>query len=135
MFKKYRLEWEEEYGKTSIDFFVNSKKTRSGFMHRACVIGMPPRLDSSMSNWSEYKSNDAKLNEKRVAKVFYVNRSWEPYQGQECLAKLWDQLAKLKFVDMGRISKENPFERGEEPENEDLWEPDVLFDGFKRRLT
>ena len=50
-----------------------------------------------------------------------------------CLAKLWNRLAKLKFIDMGRISKTNPFEESEEPDHEDLCEPDELFDRFKRR--
>jgi len=67
--------------------------------------------------------------------VSYVGRTWECYSGQTCLAKLWDQLTKLKFIDMGLISKTNPFDESDEPTHEDLWEPDELFDRFKRRLT
>lgn len=132
MFKRYRLEWDEDEGRRSIDFFVNSKARRNGFLHRACVIGTLPRLDAMDNNWSEYRANDDKLFENRIAKVLYSNRTWECYSGQTCLAKLWNKLTKLKFIDMSRISKTNPFEESDEPTHEDLWEPDNLFDGFKR---
>lgn len=132
MFKKYRMEWEESDGKHSLDFFVNSKAKRNGFLHRACMIGMPPRLDNVDNNWAEYSANNDRLFDNRTAKVSYVNRTWESYSGQTCLAKLWEKLSKLKFVDMGRISKSNPFECDTEPEHESLWEPDELFDRFKR---
>lgn len=133
MFKKYRMEYDAKDGnKTSVDFFVNSKGARNGFMHRACVIGHLPRLDDSDTNWSDYRANDEKLFEKRIAKVSYCNRTWECYSGQTCLAKLWDQLMKLKFIDMSRISKTNPFKENDEPTHEDLWEPDELFDRFRR---
>ena len=135
MFKRYRLEWDDGEGRHSIDFFVNSKARRGGFVHRACMLGVPPRLDAMDNNWSEYRANEGKLFEKRIAKVVYCNRTWECYSGQTCLAKLWDQLAKLKFIDMGRISKTNPFKEDDEPAHEDLWEPDELFDRFKRSLT
>lgn len=132
MFKKYTFEWEEDNGRHSIDFFVNSKERRGGFLHRACVIGIPPRLDAMDDNWTVYRANDDKLFVKRSAKIPYENRTWESWSGQECLARLWDQLAKLKFLDMGRISKENPFRSNNEPPHEDLWEPDVLFERFRR---
>ena len=133
MFKKYRMEYDTKDGdKTAVDFFVNSKGARNGFMHRACVIGHLPRLDDSDTNWSDYRANDKKLFEKRIAKVSYCNRTWECYSGQTCLAKLWDQLTKLKFIDMSRISKTNPFNENDEPTHEDLWEPDELFDRFRR---
>lgn len=130
MFKMYRLEWDDN--ESSVDFFVHSKSTRSGFMHRACAIGLLPRLDDMGNSWSEYRLNDEKLSEKRVAKVSYVNRTWESYSGQTALCKLWDQLAKLKFIDMGRISKTNPFKENDEPTHEDLLEPDELFGRFSR---
>lgn len=132
MFKRYLIEWEENAERRSIVFFVHSKARRGGFLHRACVIGAMPRLDAMDNNWSEYRANEGKLFEKRIAKVVYCNRTWERYSGQTCLAKLWDQLAKLKFIDMGRISKTNPFNEDDEPTHEDLWEPDELFDRFRR---
>jgi len=52
------LEWDDDEGRRSIDFFVNSKARRNGFLHRACVIGMPPRLDAMDNNWSEYRETD-----------------------------------------------------------------------------
>jgi len=132
MFKKYRFEWEEEDGKRSIDFFVHSKKTRNGFLHRACALGPVPRLDETSNDWASYRANDEKLVAKRVAKVPYCNRTWESYGGQTCLSRIWSQLSKLKFTDMARICKSNPFDGPEEPEHEDLWEPDELFEGFSR---
>ena len=63
----------------------------------------------------------------------YVNRTWEPWSGQTCLVKLWDQLGKLKFVDMQEASKVNPFSSDDEPEHEDLHDPEELFDRFSRR--
>jgi hypothetical protein len=132
MFKKYRFEWEGKDGKkSSADFFVHSKGTRSGFMHRACVIGPLPRLDDMGNDWAQYRENEEVLFKKRVAKCSYCNRTWECWPGQQCLSKLWEQLAKLKFLDMGRISEGNPF-GDNEPKCEDIREPDELFDGFKR---
>lgn len=134
MFKRYRLEWEDKgEKKRSVDFYVHSKSTRSGFMHRACAIGPLPRLDDMGNNWTEYKLNDEKLLEKRVAKVSYSNRTWESYSGQTVLSKLWENLNKLKFVDMSQISKVNPFDGQSEPKCEDIPEPDDLFNGLSRR--
>jgi len=134
MFKRYRMTWGEDGEPDhSIDFFVNSKAKRNGFLHRACVIGLLPRLDSSATNWGEYQKNDDILFSKRMAKVAYCNRTWEAYGGQMCLLRLWEQLDGLKFLDMSLISKTNPFGGSDEPEHEDLWEPDELFDRFKRR--
>lgn len=132
MFKKYTMKWKEDDLDHSIDFFVNSKAKRSGFLHRACMIGVPPRLDASDNDWEKYRANNEKLFDNRTAKVSFLNRTWESYAGQTCLAKLWEKLAKLKFLDMGRISNSNPFCGGDEPEHENLWEPDELFDRFRR---
>lgn len=134
MFKKYKMEYMKDDGEiSSVDFFVNSKGTRMGFMHRACVIGYLPRMDDMGTDYGKYRANENVLMGKRACKVSYIGRTWECYSGQTCLAKLWDQLAKLKFIDMGRISKTNPFNESDEPTHEDLWEPDELFDMFKRR--
>lgn len=133
MFKKYRFEYQDKDGHDrSVDFFVHSKSSRSGFMHRACVIGPLPRLDDMGKDWSQYRENEDVLFGKRVAKCSYCNRTWECYSGQTCLAKLWNQLAKLKFLDMGRIREENPFSDDKEPDHEDLREPNELFAGFSR---
>ena len=117
---------------SSVDFFVNSKKTRSGFMHRACVIGYLPRIDDMGTDYEKYRANENVLMGKRACKVSYIGRTWECYSGQTCLSRLWDRLTKLKFIDMGRISKTNPFNENDEPTHEDLWEPDELFDRFRR---
>ena len=70
---------------------------------------------------------------KRVAKVSYLNRTWECWSGQCCLQALWDQLDKLKFTDMSTVCAENPFAVQNEPEHEELAEPEELFDLFKAR--
>jgi len=131
MFKKYRFNWKDGESEKSVDFFVHSKGTRSGFMHRACVIGPLPRLDETSNDWCKYRENVDVLFKKRVAKCSYCNRTWECWPGQQCLSKLWEQLAKLKFLDMGRISEGNPF-GDNEPKGEDLREPEELFGGFSR---
>lgn len=131
MFKKYRFNWKDGESEKSVDFFVHSKGTRSGFMHRACVIGPLPRLDETSNDWCKYRENEDVLFKKRVAKCSYCNRTWECWPGQQCLSKLWEQLAKLKFLDMGRISEGNPF-GDNEPKWEDLREPEELFGGFSR---
>lgn len=129
MFKRYVLEWDCR----SVDFFVHSKGTRNGFMHRACVIGYLPRLDETGKDWNEYRRNEDKLSAKRVSRASYCNRTWECWSGQTVLSNLWDQLAELKFVDMSQIRAVNPFKGSEEPEHEDLFEPDEMFGRFKRR--
>ena len=129
MFKRYVINWDGG----SVDFFVHSRGTRNGFMHRACVIGSLPRLDETGKNWDEYKRNEDKLFTKRVSKASYCNRTWEYWSGQTVLSNLWDQLAELKFVDMSQIRAVNPFKGSEEPEHEELFEPDEMFGRFKRR--
>ena len=132
MFKKYTFKWDDLDGKRrETDFFVHSKGTRNGFMHRACAIGSIPRLDEKGNDWTQFRTNEEKLFRKRVAKCSYYNRTWEEWPGQTCLSGLWQQLGKLKFVDMSQISQANPFEGGE-PDHETLTEPDELFDGFRR---
>lgn len=133
MFKQYRFWWRGKDGRDmSVDFFVNSKGTHSGFMHRACAVGPLPRLDDMMNDWSKFRENEDALFKKRVAKCSYCNRTWEAWPGQNCLSKLWEQLGKLKFIDMGRIRKVNPFSDDSEPDHEDIREPDELFGGFER---
>lgn len=135
MFKKYRFTWEtKDGGKRNLDFFVHSRERKSGgFLHEAVAIGEVPRLDDMDPNWIKYNENDRKLLKKRYHKVTYCNRSWESYSGQTCLSGLWTQIAKMKFTDMGRIAEVNPFSADEEPEHENLWEPEDLFGRFTRR--
>lgn len=134
MFKKYRFVWfgRNETEKT-LDFFVQGKKTRNGFLHRACAIGPIPRLDDTENNWKEFATNDGKLSKKRICKVSYKNRAWEPWPGHDCLLRLWDQVAALKFVDLGEVSRTNPFANDVEPEHADLCEADELFNGLKTK--
>ena len=132
MFKKYRFKWKDGDGERYVDFYVHSKGTRSGFMHRACAIGPLPRLDEKDADYSKYRANNDKEFASRVAKVSYLNRTWEFWPGQDCLSALWAKLSKLKFIDMGRICEGNPFKAEKEPEHERLDEPDELFDGFRR---
>jgi hypothetical protein len=129
MFRKYEFRDSDGVG---VDFFVHSKKTRNGFMHRACVIGPLPRLDEKDNDWDRYRRNEDILSKKRVAKVSYINRTWESYPGQTCLRKLWDQLAELDFVDMSEISEVNPFDSSRaEPEGWDMFDPEELFGRFR----
>lgn len=133
MFKKYCFAWSDRNGEEQTsDFFVHSKGTRSGFMHRACVIGPLPRLDDYEQDYYAYRRNSDIMFKKRVQKVSYVNRTWEYFSGQECLAKLWDKLAGLKFLDMGRIRPGNPFRGNLEPGYEELYDPEDLFGEFDR---
>ena len=133
MFKKYSMKWSDVSGcEHKTDFYVNSKNTRNGFMHRACVVGPLPRLDDMGKDWSQYRENENVLFGKRVTKVSYCNRTWESWPGKQCLSKLWERLCKLKFVDMGRIHEGDPFSDDKEPDHEDLREPDELFAGFSR---
>lgn len=132
MFKKYVFAWKDGDAERSVDFFVHSRKTRNGFQHRACCIGPLPRLDDEYNDWPAYRANEDKLFKKRVAKVNYLNRSWEAWGGQTCLSRLWEQLAKLSFLDMSEVAKVNPFSSDSEPDHEDLREPDELFGGFNR---
>ena len=132
MFKKYVFTWKDVDRERSVDFFVHSKGTRNGFMHRACVVGPLPRLDEMWKDWSQCRENEDVLFGRRVMKVSYCNRTWESWPGQNCLVNLWNRLCKLKFLDMGRIREGNPFSDDKEPDHEDLVEPDELFGGFSR---
>ena len=132
MFKKYVFTWKDRDEEKSVDFFVHGKGTRNGFMHRACAVGPLPRFKEKGDDWPRNRKNDDILFGKRVAKVSYCNRTWEAWPGQVCLSKLWEQLAKLKFLDMGRIAEVNPFSSGEEPLHEAMRDPEVLFGGFSR---
>lgn len=131
MFKKYKMSWKcQEGDEVEVDFFVNRKKTKNGFMHRACVIGQLPRLDDTETNWQRYRQDDEKLNKKRICKLSYCNRTWEEWPGKECLKRLWEGLDKLNFLDMARIALGNPFGNNAEPCHEDIDEADEIFRRF-----
>ena len=134
MFKKYRFVWKDRNGSAcTLDFFVHSKKTRHGFLHRACAIGPIPRLDETDGDWSAFRANMDRLCKKRLCKVPYSNRTWEAWPGHDCLVRLWEQLAALKFVDLSEVAQTNPFACDTEPDHEDLCEADELFNGLKTK--
>ena len=134
MFKKYRFWWNSGDGNDhSLDFFVHSRKTRNGFMHEACFLGTPPRLDGIDARYGDYNDNEDKLFKARYTKVSFCNRTWESWPGQDCLKRLWKKLESLKFVDMSEVCKENPFESDKEPAHDDLWEPEDLYGRFTGR--
>lgn len=132
MFKKYRFVWKDRnWNACALNFFVYSKKTRRGFLHRACALGPIPRLDETDSNWAEFSANTDRLCKKRLCKVPYSRRTWEAWPGHDCLMRLWDQIAALKFVDLSEVVQTNPFACDTEPDHEDLFEADELFNGLK----
>ena len=134
MFKKYRFVWTGRDGSANtLDFFVHSKKTRHGFLHRACAIGPIPRLDETDGDWSAFRANMDRLCKKRLCKVPYSNRTWEAWPGHDCLVRLWDQLAALKFVDLSEVAQTNPFACDTEPDHEELYEADELFNMLKAK--
>lgn len=134
MFKEYKLAWKDSKGSDhSIDFFVHSRKTRNGFLHEACFLGTPPRLDGIDARYGDYHDNEDKLFKARYTKVSFCNRTWESWPGQDCLKRAWGKLEKLKFLDMSEVYKGNPFGDDKEPEHEDLWEPDDLFGRFTQK--
>ena len=134
MFKKYRFVWTGRDGSANtLDFFVHSKKTRHGFLHRACALGPIPRLDETDGDLSAFRANLDKLSKKRLCKVPYGNRTWEAWPGHDCLVRLWDQLAALKFVDLSEVAQTNPFACDTEPDHEELCEADELFNGLKTK--
>ena len=128
MFRRYNIKWGDGH---TVTFYVNSRPARNGFIHRACVIGVLPRLDDTTADISERSRNTETLNRKRMTKVHYLNRTWEVWPGQTCLSKLWEQLKGLKFLDMAQISLTNPFQEDSlDMEMEELLDPDDVFSRF-----
>lgn len=126
MFKRYNMKWNDGVDDVQVVFYVHSRRTRSGFQHRACVIGRLPRLDEN-ADYRKYTRNSDKLTKGRIQKIGYVNRTWEYWPGQTCLVRLWEKLCNLSFVDMGRVSLENPFLASDEPPCEHLDTPEDIF--------
>lgn len=128
MFKKYKIPANTESpGGSQLEFFVYSRKTPSGFMHEAAMFGFPShRLGAQY-----HPSADDKLFKLRYKRVSYVNRTWESYSGQTALQRLWEQLGKVK-KDFPVFALPCPFD-GDEPNHEDIPDPDELFGWFRRR--
>ena len=134
MFKKYRFVWKDRnMSAYTLDFFVHSKKTRHGFLHRACAIGPIPRIDQTDANWSAFATNQKKLSRKRIYRCRPASGPWEVWPGHDCLVRLWEQLATLKFVDLSEVSQTNPFAVVNEPDHEDLCDADELFNGLRTK--
>lgn len=131
MFKRYELRWpdsENTVAKTT--FYVHRKARRNGgFIHRAIAVGAIPRLDSSTPDYAQYQKNNDKLEKMRRAKAVAIpggKLCLERWQGKHVLCKLWEQLAELPFTDMMAIGY-NPFDSDEEPDHDDLVEPEDVF--------
>lgn len=128
MFKRYRVPADSMFpngGK--LEFFVYSRKTPSGFMHEAVMFGFPPhRLGVNYP-----LADDEKLFKLRYKRVTYVNRTWEMWGGQTVLQRLWEQLGKVKN-DFPMFAGKCPFD-WDEPNHEDIPDPDDLFGRFRRR--
>lgn len=128
MFKKYRVPASTEYpGGSQLTFYVYSRKTPSGFMHEAVMLGLP-----SHRLGVQYPSaDDNELFKLRYKRVSYINRTYERWSGQAVLQRLWEQLGKMK-KDFPVFASPCPFD-GDEPRHEDLFDPDELFGRFRRR--
>lgn len=128
MFKKYRVPASTEYpGGSQLTFYVYSRKTPSGFMHEAVMLGLP-----SHRLGVQYPSaDDNELFKLRYKRVLYSNRTWEQWSGQTALQRLWEQLGKVK-ENFPVFASPCPFD-GEEPNHEDIPDPDDLFGRFRRR--
>lgn len=128
MFKKYKIPVKTEYPvRGKLVFFVYSRKTPSGFLHEAAMFGFPPhRLGVQYPS-----ADDNELYKLRYKRVTYVNRTWESYGGQTVLQRLWEQLGKVK-KEFPVFALPCPFD-GDEPDHEDIPDPDDLFGRFRRR--
>lgn len=128
MFKKYRVPANTEYpGGSQLEFFVHSRKTPSGFLHEAAMFGFP----SHRLGMRYPSADDNELFKLRYKRVPYINRTWEQWDGQTVLQLLWEQLGKVK-KNFPVFAGECPFD-GDEPNHEDIPEPDDLFGRFRRR--
>lgn len=128
MFKKYRMPTNPEYnGGSRLEFFVHSRKTPSGFLHEAVMFGFP----SHRLGVKHPLADDEKLFRLRYKRVTYVNRTWEQWAGQTVLQRLWEQLGKVK-KEFPVFAGKCPFD-GDEPDHEDIPDPDALFGRFRRR--
>lgn len=124
MFKRYKVKMKSSHPEVyprrhyTVDFYVHSRSTKTGFCHEAAVIGPLPRKEGC---------NEQVNSDDRRARKAYLNRTWESWDGQSVLQVLWNKLLKLECVDTARFPKRNPFDSDSEPKHESLWEPDELF--------
>ena len=127
MYKKYVLKCKGLEGEKAwnLEFYVYSKSTKCGFCHLAAVIGPLPTTEDSRL-LTDVMSVD-EVHKLRRAKCSYCNRTWESWDGQTVLQELWNKLAKCKYLQMDRVSKNNPFDSSAEPKHESLWDPEELF--------
>lgn len=127
MFKRYSFKYKGRDKRAHcVEFYLKTKMSCVGVSHSAIVIGELPRLDDCCDSYLKYMSGTFELNKKRKFKM--RARDFEPWPGQRCLGELWNRLASMKFVDMGRVSASgNPFSGQNEPECEDLVDPDDIF--------
>lgn len=128
MFKKYKVPADTKYpGGSQLTFFVYSRKTPSGFLHEAAMFGFPShRLGVKYPS-----ADDDNLYKLRYKRVSYINRTWERWDGQTVLLRLWEQLGKMK-KEFPVFALRCPFD-GDEPGHEDFHDPDDLFGRFRRR--
>jgi hypothetical protein len=128
MFKKYKLQADPECPDgRQLEFFVYARKTPSGFMHEAAMFGCPThRLGMKYPS-----ADDDKLLKLRYERILYVNRTWEQWNGQTVLQRLWEQLGEVK-KDFPVFALPCPFD-GDEPNHEDIPDPEELFGRFRRR--
>lgn len=128
MFKRYRVPADPDHpGGGELEFFVHDRKTRSGFEHEAAMFGFPPhRLGVKYPS-----ADDDKLFRLRFMRVSYANRTWEAWGGQVALQRLWEQLGEAK-KDFPVFAGKCPFD-WDEPDHEDVPDPDDLFGWFRTR--
>lgn len=128
MFKKYKVPSDPEHPEGSqLEFFVYSRKTPSGFMHEAAMFMFPKhRLGVKYPS-----ADDDRLFKLRYNSVKYVNRTYEQWGGKTVLQGLWEQLSKMK-EEFPIFASPCPFD-GDEPNHEDIPEPDDLFGLFRMR--
>lgn len=129
MFKRYDFRYVSQCrpGIYELNFWVHCQRSSKGFVWRATVIGNLPRLDDINKSYDKYARNSKRLEKARTVKIksgqFIVG-----WGGRKVLSKLWEQLAKLPFVDMGAIVTGNPFDVDYEPKHVELITPEQIFE-------
>lgn len=128
MFKKYKIPADPEFpGGRQLEFLVHSRKTPSGFLHEAAMLGIPAHRLGVQYPSADYNE----LFKLRYKRVLYQNRTYERWGGQTALQRLWEQLGEVK-KDFPVFAFPCPFD-GNEPAHEDIPDPDDLFGRFRRR--
>jgi len=128
MFKRYKMHLSScNGGSYVVDFFVQMKKRRDGrFFYRATAIGDIPRLDSTRQDLGSFAENSGKLDRASMCSCeVWGENAPERWHGQNCLVKLWNRIASLKFVALS--TGKCPFASDVEPKHENIVEADVIF--------